>query len=156
MIFNDKKTRDYIAPKGMMLLYWTPLKPLSENIPTIRGVEGSTNIYSDIKPGPDGGTSTGLLTCCTKYKATLGGSEMGFKFCLDIFGTDLSSVRKHLIRHLNDIQRTSENTVGLETYLPEGMEWSDVILIFIELGIDLKDADIENTYALEWWRKSMF
>ena len=81
VIFNNEKTRDYIASRGIMLLHWTPLKPLVENISTIRGIEGSTNIYSDIKPGPDG--CTGLLTCCTKYKAARK-AQMDFKFCLDI------------------------------------------------------------------------
>ena len=81
VIFNNEKTRDYIAPRGIMLLHWTPLKPLVENISAIRGIEGSTNIYSDIKPGPDG--CTGLLTCCTKYKAARE-AQMDFKFCLDI------------------------------------------------------------------------
>ena len=43
-IFNNRKTRDYMAPKGVMLVHWTPLKPLTENIPTIRGVEGSSRV----------------------------------------------------------------------------------------------------------------
>ena len=150
VIFNNEKTRDYIAPRGIMLLHWTPLKPLVENISTIRGIEGSTNIYSDIKPGPDG--CTGLLTCCTKYKAARE-EQVDFKFCLDIFGTDSSSLQKHVVKHLNAIKRTSENDAGLKIVLPEGIEWSEVIPIFTELGIDMENnAEFLTVHMADWLR----
>ena len=150
VILNDEKTRDYIAPRGIMLLHWTPLKPIVENISTIRGIEGSTNIYSDIKPGPD--RCTGLLTCCTKYKAARE-SQMDFKCCLDIFGTDSSSLQKHVVKHFNDIKRTSENDAGLKIVLPEGIEWNEVIPNFTELDIDMENnAEFLNVHMAEWWR----
>ena len=134
------------------MIHWTPLKPMAENIPTIRGVDGSTHIYSDINPGPDG--CTGLLTCCTKYKAAPG-SMTDFKFSLDMFVSDLSSLRKHIAKHLNDINKASESAVGLELYPPEGIEWGDVIPICNEFGISLgKNIAFDNTYALEWWRSA--
>ena len=123
-----------------------------ENIPTIRGVEGSTHIYSDIKPGPDG--CTGLLTCCTKYKAAAR-SQTDFKFCLDVSGSDLSSLRKHVVKHLNNIRKESEIAVALEMYLPVGFEWGDVIPIFNEFGINFGEGvTFKKPCALEWLPKT--
>ena len=133
------------------MIWWTPLKTITENIPTIRGVEGSTNIYCDIISGPDG--CSGLLTCCTKYKAAPG-FQRDFNFCLDIFGSDLTSLRKHVVRHLSDVKEASEGSVSLEVCLPDGVEWDGVIPVFNEFGINLeKDGVFGNTYTFEWWRR---
>ena len=149
-IFNNRMTRDYVTPKGVMLVHWTPLKPLAENIPTIRGLEDSTNIYSDLKPGPDG--CTGLLTCCTKYKAARE-SKLDYIFCLDILGTDLSSLKMHLITHLNDMKKTTEKLIGLKIVVPEGIEWKDVDQGFTELGVEMaKGAEFFKVHMHEWWR----
>ena len=134
------------------MIHWTPLKPMAENIPTIRGVAGSTNIYSDIKPGPDG--CTGLLTCCTKYEDTPR-SQIAIKFCLDVLGSDLTSLRKHVIKHLNNIKKESEGAACMEIYLQDGVEWGGVIPVFNEFGINLgNDIAFENPCVLEWWRRA--
>ena len=150
VLFNDQKTRDYIAPKGIMLLHWTPLKPLEDNIPTIRGLGGSTTIYSDINVVR--GWCTGLLSCCTKYRAA-SESKMDYKFCVDIFGTDSSSLRKHMVKHFEDLRRSTENRTGLKIVLSDGKDWSEVIQIFTEGGVVMaKEAEFLNVHLHEWWR----
>ena len=108
-ILNDTTTRDYIAPKGIFFVNMLPLKPLDANISCIRGIEGSTEIYSDVKCGTN--DVKGLLSCRTTFPAPRG--SISSKICfIDIFGDDPSSLRKHLTRHLIDISSTSACMVG--------------------------------------------
>ena len=59
----------------------------------------------------------------------------------------------HLITHLNNMKKTTENPIGLKIVLPEGIEWKDVDTFFTEFGIDMeKDAAYLKVHMHEWWR----
>ena len=83
----------------------------------------------------------------------VGNQNVGFLMTRLIFGTDMSSLQKHMVKHLNYIKRASENDAGLKIVLPEGIEWNEVIPIFTELGIDMENnAEFLKVHMAEWWR----
>ena len=131
-----------------------PFKPTEANISCLRGIDESTKLYSDVKPNLNG--CSGLLSCCTKFAAPRS-SIVSEVYFIDIFGDDPSSLRKHFMRHLIDISRTSANMFGLNITLPE-----DVHLHYLSQCLTDSNAIHDKSlftkpviiHLHKWWQRS--
>ena len=153
-LFQNSGIRDYIAPKGILMVHSVPLKPIESNIPFIRGLEGSTHIYSDLKQNDS--ECHGLLSCSSKYAMPEGGS-VGNVFKLDIFGDDPSSLRKHFMRHLTDMTKISEDKFALNITLPEGFDLDEIGQILKTYNIEIEEwrlttSTSSRVHLVEWLR----
>ena len=131
-----------------------PLKPMDANISCIRGIEGSTEIYSDVKCGTK--DVKGLLSCRTTFPAPRGSISSQVCF-IDIFGDDPSSLRKHLTRHLIDVASTSACMIGLNVIIPEYFSTSSIQEIL--KVVNVKDEGLVHSanhviHVVESWRRN--
>lgn len=152
-LFKDSRIVDYIAPTGLLMVHVVPLKPVVENITCIRGLENSTVIYSDINF--ESGEYGGLLSCCTKFN-TPSSSKYGHAYYVDMFGTDASRVKKHIVRHFMDIEKLS----GAMFYvsLPDGVDFGEVTKVLTEYNIEFDGSQFTKSacprvHLYEWWRR---
>ena len=153
-ILTQSKTRDYIAPKGNLLINMVPLKPKEANISCMRGIQGSTKIYSDIKT--DTNDLSGLLSCCTMFGAPRD-SIVAKVYFIDVFGDDPSSLRKHFTRHLVDIASNSKGMIGLNVILPECLPTSMIRQALTDANLR-DDGSLSSSpvliHLLEFWRRN--
>ena len=152
--FQNSCIRSYIAPTGIIMVHSAPLKAIESNIPYVRGLEASTRIYSDLHL-----TNTechGLMTCSSKYTMPEGG-DVGNVIKLDVFGDDPSSLRKHFIRHLEDITTYSDAIFALNITLPEGFKLDGIGPILKDYNVEIDEwrlnASTCSRVRLVEWRK---
>ena len=106
-----------------------PFKFNPSNIPIIRGPEGFTNVYSDIRQ--DGRGYTGLLSVGTHFKVKI----IKFKYVLDIFGTDTWSLDKHLVKHLTILRDDIREATTLLIYVQKEFDFSKLFTICERFGL---------------------
>ena len=154
-LFQDCSMRKYIAPSGILNLQMNPLKPLDSNIPVLRGLEGSTQIYSDVEINKN--ELHGLLSVSTKY-ATRKGESASYVIYLDILGDDPSSLRKHFMRHLMDMTKSSKDAFALNITLPDGIEFEEIGRIFTEYNVEIDESRLATSacsrfHLIDWWKE---
>ena len=150
--------RNYIAPRGVLSLRRLPLKPRDSNIPVLRGLDGSTQIYSDVELNKSGWH--GLLSFSVKY-ATQKGARTSYYIYLDILGDDLSSLRKHLIRHLIDLTNSLKDEFALRITLPNGLGFDEIGEVFKEYNVEIEEewrldtSTCFRSHLMHWWREGV-
>lgn len=89
---------EYLFPSGKIMNTWVPFKTMAENIPLLYW-HGNT-MYTDVTDDA-GNNVSGLLTSMTAYPA-----KADLICChFDIYGSDLSSLKRHLVAHIQTLKK---------------------------------------------------
>ena len=91
-----------------------------------------TVAYSDIKE--EHGQWTGLLSFGLVFSVP----KPQYKYVLNIFGTDTSSVRLHIIKHLIRLKEKTKGVTTMLVYVPEKFDLNCIDVVFEEFGIARK------------------
>ena len=129
LFFKTKAIRDYISPSGRMIVDAVPYKMIQSNIQSIRGPKEFKSIYSDIKSDTD--KCTGLLSVGTVFPIP----HPQYKYMLDIFGSDTSSLKTHIVKHLIRLKEKTKGITAMLVYVPDEFDLEKVDVIFQEFGI---------------------
>ena len=128
LYFKTLPFSDYLFPQNRIVVNAVPFKLLEGNISLIR--KETIVGFSDFKF--ESGKGLGLLSFGAIYKI----QEPKYRYMLDIFGTDSSSLKAHIDHHMRVIHdKASEKTLVL-VLVPEDFELSAVDEVFKDYGID--------------------
>lgn len=119
----SKDLKSYLFPDGRFILDYVPFKLMDQNFPFITGPREFRNIFSDVRF--NGSHCAGLLSCVTVYPC----KDLLFHCTVEIYGTDVSSIAKHISKIMKliqqkvvDTERTGRVRIGLhleKTVSPE-------------------------------------
>ncbi|KAL3854434.1 hypothetical protein ACJMK2_013704 [Sinanodonta woodiana] len=125
--FDTESIRKYLFPEDRMIVEWVPYRLLSSNLALLD--KKNTVCVSDVKV--DDEIVSGLLSIGTYYKA----SRPGYVYCLDLYGTDMSSVRDHLLSHLGCIAKMLDDIVYVLVFVDNRCEKEKLSYVSAELGL---------------------
>ncbi|XP_046557819.1 probable N-acetyltransferase 16 [Haliotis rubra] len=100
-LFDDKNTCEGLFPGGRVIIDWVPVRLLASNMRYI--------LTSGVKPlaSRNNTSRVSLLTIGTPVPC-----QLGLRYCLDVFGTDCTLLREHVLSHIEYIKTvTDKNTV---------------------------------------------
>ncbi|KAL3854453.1 hypothetical protein ACJMK2_013721 [Sinanodonta woodiana] len=125
--FDTESIRKYLFPEDRMIVEWVPYRLLSSNLALLD--KKNTVCVSDVKV--DDEIVSGLLSIGTFYKA----SRPGYAYCLDLYGTDMSSVRDHLLSHLGCIAKMLDDIVYVLVFVDNRCEKEKLSYVSAEFGL---------------------
>ena len=130
--FSSEKIRTYISPEGHMIIDMVPLRMIPSNIRYMTGPKGYTAVYSDIRIEND--KCRGLLSFGTVFPVI----NPPFHYNLDIFGSDTSTLKEHLVRHLMFMQPKVTDVVGVMPMVQEDFDMQELDKVFEDFGVQRK------------------
>ena len=136
---EEDRNYEYLAPKGITCIDRVPIKLQEDNIAYIIGHDDSTSTFSDMKS--ESGTYRGLVSRGTSYKAP-GTTEAEYVYILDILGSDTTTLRKHIAKHLLKIKENVKGPTQLMVFFQEDFDYNVILSAFTVCGI-------ENTFLAE-------
>ena len=105
----------------------------------MRGPEDFTTIYTNVKVEND--VVSGLLSCGTLYPC----KEIDFHCTIEIFGTDKSSLKTHILNHLKIIKKNTSGILKIGLYIDESFPLEFIEDMFSSFGIKRTEADMAFT-----------
>ena len=130
--FLSEEDRNYLAPRGIACFDRVPLKLQEDNIAYILGHDDSTSTFSDVKC--ESGTYRGLVSRGTLYNAP-GTTEIEHVYVLDVLGSDTSTLRKHIVKHLLKVKENVKAPAQLLIFFQEDFDHNNIISTFAACGI---------------------
>ena len=130
--FLSEEDRNYLAPRGIACFDFVPLKLQEDNIAYIIGHDDSTSTFSDVKF--ETGTYRGLVSRGTLYNAP-GTTEIQHVYVLDLLGSDTSTLKKHIAKHLSKVKENFKGLTEVLIYFREDFDYNKIISTFAVCGI---------------------
>ena len=129
-LFATKQLRDYLFPMDRIVVAWVPHKVIPENIPLLFWYDNEmlTDVAVD-----DTGNVKGLLTSLTSYPC----SKPEYCLHLDVYGSDMTTLKWHLRQHLLRLSRSIQGSVFMYAFCEPSFDIrTDIDGILHELGMD--------------------
>lgn len=107
MYLSTDAVKHYLFPKNRLIVNWVPYRDIATNVPLLRAGK-RTMICSDVFIREDGHVN-GLLSFSTTSQCR----EHTFVCMLDIYGTDTTKLRDHVVSHIiysRDLTRDGATT----------------------------------------------
>ncbi|KAK3577190.1 hypothetical protein CHS0354_037530 [Potamilus streckersoni] len=136
--FDTEAIRKYLFPQDRMIVGLVPYRLLSSNLALL----DKKNIVcvSDVKV--DDEIVSGLLSIATFYKV----SRPGYAYVLELYGTDMNSVRYHLLSHLDFIAKTLDDVVYILFFVDKQCQQEKISDVSAECGlVNWIDSDYKTT-----------
>ena len=153
--FSSPKYRQNLFPDNRIVVDWVPFKVSSSNIPLLRPPENTYLFLSNVKSNAHEPFVTGLLTVSTTFKA----QDPPYACNLDIYGTDTSSLKEHIKKHICFIQQITNGTTSLLVFV-ESEIVSDMMKVFSGLGLEQKEwydsNDERKRYSMQYVYEKRF
>ncbi|XP_067664203.1 histidine N-acetyltransferase-like [Haliotis asinina] len=102
-LLEDEQTRDTLFPGGKMIINWLPLRLFTSNMKYIMGVDTFALISSCDN------CKVSLLTVGTPTEC-----QLGLLYNIDVFANDVTSLRYHVIRHIEHLKALTQKQVVLQ------------------------------------------
>ena len=129
LYFKSRVIRDYLSPEGRLLVDAVPYRMIDANIPFMIQPEKYTAIYSDLKV--HGGGCSGLLSFGLVFPIR----RPQFNYVLNIFGSDTSTLRTHIVKHLLRLKDRTKEVTALVVFVPKSFDLHEVDKVFEDFGI---------------------
>ena len=133
---STEVTKQYLFPADRVIIDYLPCKLLNSNLRFMKGPEDFTDIYTNVKV--ENSCVSGLLSCGTIYPC----NGYDFHYTLEIFGTDTSSLKRHIVSHLEIIKKKAVglSTIHLGLYIDKCFSQEIVEDIFSSYGVKRTEA----------------
>ena len=128
-----EETRKYLAPNGRLCINSVPLKIERNNTEYIIGHDDSIVTYYDVTA--ENGKYRGLMSRGILYKTAENASFQNV-YILDIVGSDMSSIRKHLVKHVLRIKQNTQGKTKLFICCLEEFDWTSLLTAINDSGMD--------------------
>jgi hypothetical protein len=126
--------RSYLCRKNRFVVDWVPYRAIPANVPLFRWAPNRMKIVSDVSLSKEQRVK-GLLTMCT----TLATKDPPFASNIDVFGTDVSSLKSHVVYHLRHIRKETQGAVSLLVCVDEVFDMKGLDKVFESLGLKRND-----------------
>ena len=127
---SEKAFKEYLFPENRTIADYVPLKLLESNIPLIKGPYEVTTVFSDVRC--TNCQCTGLLSFNTIYPV----KWPSFHSTIEMFGTDETSLKKHIEQHLKLIKQKAEGLCSVGVYIEKQISTELLDKIFLEYGVE--------------------
>ena len=128
-----EETRKYLVPNGRFCINVVPLKKDRNNTEYIIGHDDSTVTYYDVTV--ENGKYRGLMSRGILYK-TAASATFQHVYRLDILGSDMSSIRKHLVKHVLRIKQNTQGKTNFVICCSEDIDWSSLLTSINDSDMD--------------------
>ncbi|XP_060603447.1 uncharacterized protein LOC132756396 [Ruditapes philippinarum] len=125
--------RQYFFRKDRIVVDLVPYRAIPANVPFLKA-PNRMEIVSDVKIS-EVTKAKGLLTICTTYASQV----PPFVCNLDVFGTDISSLKSHVVYHLRHIRKETIGSVCLLLYVDEVFDMTELDNVFQCIGLQRND-----------------
>lgn len=115
--FSNKKIKTYLFPKDVIVCSWVPYKLMPSNLPHMRRPHDKKRIMSDVTVDADGSVR-GLLSMSSTFQCV----DPPYFTDLDINGTDLKSLKQHLLFHFEIIRKIAKGVVSLLVFIEPDLD----------------------------------
>ena len=113
---NTECIRNYLFPYNRILVDMVPYKLLNSNTTRMQEISGEhTRVFSDVTDGNNG--TKGILSFGTLFKA----QKVSFVSGIEIYGTDIDSIRKHIIKHMLALKKSTSGSVFMMFFIQENL-----------------------------------
>ena len=109
---TDPVPSRYLFPSKCILLDYVPFHAIKENVSLLNG--RNVQFFSDVEQS--GNDVTGLLSAGSRYKCM----NPPRSYTIDIFGSDESSIEKHLVFHMRRAIILSKDETCLQIFIDKG------------------------------------
>jgi hypothetical protein len=141
--------RSYLCREDRIVVDWVPYRPIPANVPLFRWAPNRMKIFSDISLSKAQKVN-GLLTVSTTFAS----KDPPFASNLDIFGTDVSSLRSHVVYHLRHIRKETEGAVSLLVLAEDDFDMGELDKVFQSVGLKRNDwfdsSYPERKYSIQY------
>ena len=112
--FNSSDISRYLFPHQRIMVDIVPYKLMESNIPLMNDFSsGHTKAYTDVRE--ENGGIRGMLSFGTLFRA----QKVSYVYGIEIYGTDVSSVQRHIVRHLSELQQSANGSVCLMLFVQD-------------------------------------
>ena len=125
--------------EGRVLVNSVPFKLINSNVQFILKDEHTTS-FSDIH-----NTTDGLLSFGTLYRV----QSYSYQYTINIYGNDLKSLRRHLMRHLMELKTKASGSICILMPVRKDFPCETVDSIFSELGFERQNK-LGSEQAKPW------
>ena len=113
---NTEGIRNYLFPYKRILVDMVPYKLMESNTTRMQELSGEhTRVFSDVTDGNDG--TKGILSFGTLFKA----QKVSYVYGIEIYGTDIDSIRKHIIKHMLALKKSTSGSVFMMFFIQENL-----------------------------------
>lgn len=132
---SSDQFRQYLFPHGHVVVDGLPFKLMDENIPIMTSQESIIQFFSNLKL--DKNICSGLLSIGTMYAVP----NPSYLYNIEIYGSDMTSLHLHILRHLLRMKSKEGGKVILYIYTNNTSMSHAVNDILLECGILGKSND---------------
>ena len=140
--FKSKLVQDYLWPERRMIVDMLPLKTIDANIPYMKGPEGYTTVFSDVRTEND--ACCGLLSFGTVFEV----QRHPYHYNLDIFGDDTKTLTEHIVRHLLVMRSKVKGVVAVLIMVQENFEMEKLDSVFENFSVK-REIWYDSTYPTQ-------
>ncbi|KAL4217887.1 Hairy/enhancer-of-split with YRPW motif protein 1 [Mactra antiquata] len=128
--FENENTRRYLFPKERLICSWVPYKLHSSNFPHMRRPQENKRIFSDVTVDDDGRV-TGLFSLSSTFQCI----DPTYLTDLDIHGTDVTSLKNHVLSHFNFVRTIVNGVVSVLIFIEHGFDMVKLKKVLEEIGL---------------------
>ena len=149
---NTEGIRNYLFPYKRILVDMVPYKLMESNTIRMKEISGEhTRVFSDVTDGY--GEANGILSFGTLFKA----QKVSYVYGIEIYGTDIDSIKKHIIKHMLALKKSTSGSVFMMFFIQEnlpGNAINDVCFQFAMESVNCQGTkfpkwNFQNTYLIE-------
>lgn len=128
-LFASELIRNYLFPKDRIIVFWVPFRAMPCNSPVLLMHDSIS--YSDVYLDADN-APRGLLTVCTTYPC----KNPSYVTHIDVFGTDISRLKGHLLVLLNILQAKYCSSMFFMIYVEPDLDTHKLSEILQDAGVN--------------------
>ena len=134
--------KSHLFPGKRISINSVPYKLMESNIPLIMN-DSHTTAFSNVDF--ESGSCKGLLSFGTLFRV----QKFSYQYTVDIYGNDRDSVRRHVLRHLSELNRKASGSVCVLFPFQKELSPEHVDKIFLEFGS--KRANMPGSEDANTW-----
>ena len=119
-LITSEETKQYLFPSERVVVDTVPYQPIKTNVPILRGPNGSTIVFSDVRNAS--GAYTGLLSFGTLYRV----KQPSFQYTVELYGKDETSLGNHIMSHLKNLIEQVDGETYMVFYLEKHIQIENV------------------------------
>ena len=151
-IISNDAARSYLFPKDRIIVDWVPYRAILANIPLFRWAPNRTKMLSDVSFSEEEHNVKGLLTICTTFAT----KDPPYASNMDIFGTDATSLKDHVVYHLRHIRQETKGGVSLLVYVDEDFDMIELDHVFQSVGLKKCDWIISTDPLIKYTKQYLY
>ena len=149
-IISNDAARSYLFPKDRIIVDWVPYRAILANIPLFRWTPNRMKMLSDVSLSEE--EQKGLLSICTTFAT----KDPPYASNMDIFGTDATSLKGHVVYHLRNIRQKTKGEVSLIVYVDKDFDMIELEHVIQSVGLKTRDWMVSTDPLRKYCKQCLY